>query len=294
MLTAMLRRHWEDSGYLILPGFFTADDVEPINDLVDALYHAPPRYLVVDSTRHRKRCRLIDTTPDERAERNFKLNDLYLNEPLVRNLALHPRLVPVLNELLGDPAVLCNSLNFEKGSGQPKHIDSLFMTPRTPRALVATWVALEDAHPDAGQLFYYPGSHTLPLFTFADGSHHAGPGELPAWDAYMDDQLARRELQPERFAARRGDVLIWHSDLVHGGSTIHDANRTRKSLVSHYFTLTDSRALGSRCVRSGAGYWVRRNHPPLEGDRPTWGERVRAMVRRLTVVRAVRGVVARR
>ena len=35
------------------------------------------------------------------------------------------------------------------------------------------------------------------------------------------------------FAAKRGDVLIWHADLVHGGNPV-SRSITRKSVVTHY------------------------------------------------------------
>jgi phytanoyl-CoA hydroxylase len=32
-------------------------------------------------------------------------------------------------------------------------------------------------------------------------------------------------------------VLIWHGALLHGGTQVHDAARTRKSYVTHYTSL---------------------------------------------------------
>jgi hypothetical protein len=37
--------------------------------------------------------------------------------------------------------------------------------------------------------------------------------------------------------AKKGDVLIWHADLMHGGAPIEDPKRTRKSLVAHFMPL---------------------------------------------------------
>jgi hypothetical protein len=34
------------------------------------------------------------------------------------------------------------------------------------------------------------------------------------------------------FAARRGDVLVWHADLAHGGNPV-SRDITRKSVVTH-------------------------------------------------------------
>jgi hypothetical protein len=36
------------------------------------------------------------------------------------------------------------------------------------------------------------------------------------------------------FLARKGDVLIWHADLAHGGATRLHRDRTRRSLVTHF------------------------------------------------------------
>lgn len=264
MLTPEQRTAWERDGYLALPGFFTAEQIDRLNALTDDLYRSPPDWLVVDSNATGRRGRLAEFSADERAARRFKLNDLYLERTEVRDLALDPRVRAVLGGLLGEPAVLCNSLSFEKGSEQGAHIDSLYMTPRTPGMLAATWIALEDAHPDAGQLFYYPGSHTIPLYTFSDGTHHAIMPELPQWHSYIGEQMAARGLTRETFPAKKGDLFIWSANLVHGGLPIADPTRTRKSLVCHYYSHTDCVAFGYDCVPEGSdAYWMRRPHPAL-------------------------------
>lgn len=264
MLSDAQRTCWLERGYLALPGFFGPGDVAAVSALVESVFREPPPWLVVDNTVTGTRCRLIDVPRHERSPRMYKLNDLYLESAAVRDLAFGSRLRPILNELLGTVPVLCNSLNFEKGSQQPEHIDSLFMTPQTPGGLAATWIALEDAHPDAGQLFYYPGSHTIPLYTFRDGTHHAQSEELPAWHDYIQAELVRRKLPCEQFAARKGDLFIWSANLVHGGSPIRDPQRTRRSLVCHYYTLPDCERQGVDLVPQGDdGMWLRRPHPAL-------------------------------
>ena len=81
--------------------------------------------------------------------------------------------------------------------------------------------------------------------------------------------------------------------MVHGGSPIADPTRTRKSLVSHYFGLSDCRALGVECVPAGDAYWVRRAHPPLPGER-TPRQRVAGVLRRLGLYGLVKRLVGRR
>jgi phytanoyl-CoA hydroxylase len=236
---------------------------------VGRLLRERPHEVVVDCLQSGKRTFLAQAAHPE--TRQFKFNDLYLVSEEVRALALDPGLSATLEDLLGEPAVLCNSLNFEKGSSQPRHIDSLYMTPLTPHALIAAWIALEDVHPDAGPLVYYPGSHRIPLYVFNDGSHHASRDEVVDWFDYMDVQLRLRGLREKRFLARKGDVIVWHADLVHGGSPIKDARRTRNSLVCHYFGKADCLDRGTDLVPMNRGYWMPRLRQPVRVEPEAFG-----------------------
>lgn len=54
-----------------------------------------------------------------------------------------------------------------------------------------------------------------------------------AWEA---EQERRRGLEPRLFTAKRGEILLWHAALRHGGSPVNDESLTRKSFVVHYST----------------------------------------------------------
>lgn len=41
-------------------------------------------------------------------------------------------------------------------------------------------------------------------------------------------------LKPEIFVAKKGEILFWHANLVHGGSPRTDPSLSRKALVCHY------------------------------------------------------------
>jgi ectoine hydroxylase-related dioxygenase (phytanoyl-CoA dioxygenase family) len=43
-----------------------------------------------------------------------------------------------------------------------------------------------------------------------------------------------RRYERKTFIASKGDVLIWHGMLIHGGDTIRNPCLTRKSYVCHY------------------------------------------------------------
>lgn len=258
-LTAEQRRFWDENGFLILPSFVSEQSIEAVLRLHTHVWQARPRHVIVDNLAVGGRSSM-DRLPEEAQAQPHKINDLYLSFPEIRSLALDRRLTPILAELLGDAPALCNTLNLDYGSEQANHVDSLYMTPPGESALVATWTALEDCHPDAGPLSYVPGSHKIAPYRFSDGRLTEVAAEHGAWETYIRAHVARLGLVEQQFLPRKGDLLIWHGQLLHGGGKRNDSSRTRRSLVCHYFTVGGCRAAGYNLARGEGGCWVRR--PP--------------------------------
>ena len=148
-------------------------------------------------------------------------------------------------ELLFERRVLASqSLTFLRGSAQGYHQDSLYVPFSLPTQFVASWIALEDVTVGGGELTYFPGSHRI-------AEHLYGDRYKTLWDARRElrrdsvfaemfeysEELERRccdlGFKPASFMARKGDVLLWHADLVHGGLPI-SIGATRASVVTHY------------------------------------------------------------
>jgi ectoine hydroxylase-related dioxygenase (phytanoyl-CoA dioxygenase family) len=212
--------------------------------------------------------RLPDAPVEAFNTRPVKFNDLFLETDIVRRCNMHPRLVPILDALLDGPPVVCNSLNFIRGSEQTDHIDSWFMPPPVLHKMVVTSVCLEDVHPDAGPLVYYPSSHKIPPYRFSDGRLNAIDAEMPKCFEYVRGEVEKRGLKPATFLGRKGDVFIWASQLLHGGSPINDPKRTRKSLVTHYWRASDMPRHKLEPWGQGACYLMR-YHQPLPSS-PLW------------------------
>ncbi len=253
---------WQENGYLYLPGFFSEDIIEDVNRLVSEVWRDCPPFVVVDDLVTGRRNWMSDLSSDEKLH-HCKVNDLYLNFKEILHVALHETLVEVLAKVLGDAPVLINTLNMEKGTQQPYHVDALYMTPLRENNLAASWIALEDAHLDAGPLQYYPGSHNIPVYHFSNGGIHFIPEEMPQWQEYIQSNISTLGLTPHSLKAKKGDVFIWHSKLLHGGAPIKNQALTRKSLVSHYWTLEDSKQLQCTVESFGKGYWFKRNPHPV-------------------------------
>src|SRR5205807_844565 len=99
------------------------------------------------------------------------------------------------------------------------------------------WIACEDIPEEAGPLVFLPGSHRAPFF---DGFtaypqtnlRTVSSGVAAAYDQYVKDLTAR---YPRReFIARRGQTLLWHGMLLHGGAPVKRPELTRRSYIVHY------------------------------------------------------------
>jgi len=234
-----------DKGYLVLPKLFTDEEVAAINAAVDRAWADRSIYnnLTISAYAGTERytetyLRYVDL--DARNSR-YKLNHLYLYDPRVFHLLYSEKLYGVLAELLQDKPVVFNGLNMEQGTEQPMHLDTFYMPPRAPNQMVATWIALEDIHPDSGPLNYVPKSHHIPPYRFSHGEIWAKQDELPAFYAYIDRELSDRRMAVETFCPKKGDVFIWHAQLYHGGGVINNRSLSRRSMVNHFWTYSDYR-----------------------------------------------------
>jgi len=51
------------------------------------------------------------------------------------------------------------------------------------------------------------------------------------------DKILQNSIKKNVFTAKKGDVLIWHANLFHGGEPHLNKTKTRKSMVLHYFAV---------------------------------------------------------
>ena len=63
-----------------------------------------------------------------------------------------------------------------------------------------------------------------------------GNREYADYTNRIQEVVAENGLKKEVFYAKKGDLLIWHANLLHGGEPMEDKNSTRKSMVFHYYS----------------------------------------------------------
>ena len=255
------RRFWDENGYLVFPGLFQIAEVESVNRIVDQGCADPQTFgnATVDVLHgeHMGKHFPAALTPVEAFRGPVKINNLFLEKPEVRRLALNDRLTRILSVLLDGAPMVCNSLNFLWGSQQPDHIDSWYMPSPVPNKLVVSSICLEDVQSDSGPLVYYPGTHKIRPYRFSHGGLQAEREEMWLCREFLEEQLKKSQPERREYLGKAGDVFVWHGQLLHGGSAIRDLTQTRKTLVTHYWRAKDD----ARAVKvHRTGYYLQREH----------------------------------
>lgn len=225
--------HYIDHGYVVLPRATDPDLVDEYLEFFERSFHDPPPGVTALCQGPR-----LPLGPDLH-DRIAKVDCLHLYFPRAGELVFPPEVLRFLTDLYERPPVAFQTMSMRKGSEERLHIDTGPLTLTEPMALTASWVALEDIRPRSGEFEFVPGSHRLPE-TLHHGVAKGHDGDMVEHHRVLTRTLelaAEHGLETERFMAGKGDVLIWHGDLLHGGAAIEDPSLTRKSLVAHFMPL---------------------------------------------------------
>lgn len=165
----------------------------------------------------------------------FKCHDLWTEVPEVRELAGNPDILQLVSHLHGRQAFPFQTLNLKYGSQQRAHSDTIHFSCFPRRFMCGAWVALEDVTEKAGPLFLYPGSHKLVERDFYDVGVDKDVDPYGRYELYVEQRMEAARLEKMPLLIQKGDVVVWASNTVHGGSPIADFSATRWSQVSHYY-----------------------------------------------------------
>lgn len=210
--------NFEKEGFIVLKNYLPNDQVDAINNEITSL-------LKLKKIKFKFRNKLM-----------FAIHKSYL----LRSIGNNPALLELLSSLLKGEAVLFQSINFLRGSEQKTHSDSIHMTTFPLGGLLGVWIALEDMTGENGPLHYFPGSHKLPYYLNSDYNNEGnsfliGDKDYTEYEKMLAEKINKQNLQKKIFLAKKGDLLIWHANLLHGGEPHINKNKTRKSMVLHYY-----------------------------------------------------------
>lgn len=222
-------RKWTSDGYLILPRL-----IEP--EILDRVWDSYERAIASG------RIKLPADPAGEGDPHPGRFLNPHKRAGAFCEILKHNGLLGSIRMLMAREPKILQTIASHKGSEQPEHSDSIHMTTYPLGYLTAAWIAFEDIHPDSGPLVYYPGSHRLPYVFSKDVSisetDYARDGYAAyqaKYEPFIRGLIEKHGLKPHHFHARKGDVLIWHANLLHGGSPRADLSRSRRAVVVHFF-----------------------------------------------------------
>jgi hypothetical protein len=248
---AEMLRHWAENGYVILPGAVDAGLIDALQADLDGIWTTDVSIagltvsganVAPDDPIEMPHARLTALPAEERMRirdrSRWRTHSFYKHSLAARTIFKNDRLRETASLILDHPALASYSINFLYGSQQELHQDGMVFAVVPPNYLIGAWIACEDIVPESGPLVYYPGSHRLPVYPpFAENYPQTmlktcSAETMMAYHAHLDAVATRYERRT--FLARKGDVLLWHAMIVHGGEKQRAEKVTRKSFILHY------------------------------------------------------------
>lgn len=235
---------FREYGYVVLENCLPTQDIDGVWNEIEYLTEHHEEY-DIDGLAHRfneQKETPIRLIPKEKLKGvGTRFIDFHDASIPAKKLITHAHLAPFLQASLSPQVTVFQSLIFKYSSQQDIHQDFPWVTTKIPSHLAAAWIPMEDVHVDAGPLFYYPKSHRMPKFDFGKTGilydHDKSLFSPDEFARYLTKTCAQHGLKKEVLLIKKGDVLIWHGALAHGGMPINDIQKTRKSFVVHYSTV---------------------------------------------------------
>ncbi len=227
-------------GFLLVKGLLNAEEVAELRqhseDLMYGRVNVPnlepptPGMSVAEIERRYLRVHML--------HRHLEIEERYL---------LHPRLLDVLEALIGPDVMAMQTMYFIKapgGAGQGFHQDSYYI-PTYPDTLCGAWIAVDRADEENGCVWFTPGTQHEPIYPTEERVHqnHANIGDLtvvehvsnPDTEVNTLSRIAAKYPGQEIPAvAEPGDVVFFGGHVLHRSHTNRSPDRFRRALVCHY------------------------------------------------------------
>jgi ectoine hydroxylase-related dioxygenase (phytanoyl-CoA dioxygenase family) len=192
-------------------------------------------------------------SPEEKAEFWLRIHMLHRYLPIHERFLLQPRIVDVLEALIGPDVLALQTVLFLKGpgkEGQGFHQDSYYI-PTYPDSVCGAWVAIDDVDEENGCMYFTPGSQHEPVYPPGDTAFF-GDAALKGIERIngasdTDDskndlvRIARRKfgvtgrgVNEVPAIMKAGDVAFFGGHIFHRSFRNVSKNRFRRSFVGHY------------------------------------------------------------
>ncbi len=183
----------------------------------------------------------------EKAQFFLRIHMLHRKLALHESFMLHPRVLDILEVIIGPDVLAMQTMLFLKPPGKPGqgwHQDSYYI-PTMPDSLCGAWIAIDEADERNGGLWFAKGSGQEPIYppcpevTYGFGDKAVGDiryvrGVSDPNDA--ENQLAEVANQYDQVLvhAMPGDVVFFNGHVLHRSKANWTTDRFRRAFVSHY------------------------------------------------------------
>jgi hypothetical protein len=185
---------------------------------------------------------------DQLHARFTRIHMLHRTHGLAEKHLLNPRILDVLEPLIGPDVLALQTMLFFNPpgrGGQGWHQDAYYITT-FPDVLIGSWLALDRADEENGCLWVVPGSHNEPIYPTPE--RHAQVHAEESFEdleqvenvSMLDDSIntlnrvVRKYPDPIPVVCEPGDVIFFHSHLLHRSHRNRTTDRFRRAFVSHY------------------------------------------------------------
>lgn len=215
-----------------LAGFVSVDNAfsgEQVSELLDALFQLTVRELPERTQLQFENLaagKIESLPPEERLDYVRKLMWFVDLDPRIEAMAYEPRLLKIVEHLLGAEAEMFQEMALLKPPGigreKPWHQDHAYFNLPEGTHVIGVWIALDDTYPENGCMHFLPGGHrqgAIPHFNRRD------------WQICDTEVLGKNQAVATPLKA--GGCLIFDGLVPHG--TPHNTTNTRRrALQFHY------------------------------------------------------------
>ncbi|MEX1015710.1 MAG: phytanoyl-CoA dioxygenase family protein [Phycisphaeraceae bacterium] len=186
-------------------------------------------------------------SPTEKAQFFLRIHMLHRKLELHERYMLHPRVLDVLEVLIGPDVLALQTMLFLKPPGKPGqgwHQDSYYI-PTHPDTLCGAWIAVDACDERNGAMWFARRSGAEPVYPpcpnvsygfgdkLVDNIKHV-QGVSDPDDASNDLSKVADKYDQVLVCAEPGDVVFFNGHVLHRSKQNWTTDRFRRSFVSHY------------------------------------------------------------
>lgn len=221
---------YHEKGYLIIDTGIDQDEIDSIvSDMYSALDNENTKY-------HADHFTYSDSK---------RIFEHWRKSKPIANLTMNGKVMETLSFLYGKEPFPFSTINFIKGSNQPLHSDIIHFHTVPALWMVGVWVAFEDVDETNGSLRIVPGSHKWNLYEYhnlklphPDDIENGEAVNYEKYENFLIDLIEAKKADDMIVKLKKGQALIWASNMLHGGCNIPgvtDFSKTRLTQANHYF-----------------------------------------------------------